>query len=79
VEDDFNQLPESIMQYHKLKFTYEKVRNSAEFSIDLRLTPWSIVLLEKPPVVQLLKNFPTFYGTRNVITMFTRALHWYLY
>jgi hypothetical protein len=26
--------------------------------------------------VQLLKNFPAFYGTRRSITMFTRALHW---
>jgi hypothetical protein len=26
--------------------------------------------------VQLLKNFPAFYGTRRFITVFTRALHW---
>jgi hypothetical protein len=25
------------------------------------VTPWSRVLLEKPPVAQLLKNFSTFY------------------
>jgi hypothetical protein len=31
---------------------------------------------EKPPIVQLLRNFPTFYGTRMFITVFTRALHW---
>jgi hypothetical protein len=42
------------------------------------LTPWSWALLEKPPVAQLLKNFPTFYGTRRFITVFTRALHWSL-
>jgi hypothetical protein len=29
------------------------------------LSPWSRVLLEKPPVAQLLKNFTTFYGTRS--------------
>jgi hypothetical protein len=28
--------------------------------------------------VQLLKNFPAFYGTRRLITVFTRALHWSL-
>jgi hypothetical protein len=28
-------------------------------------------LLEKPPIVQLLKNFPAFYGTRRFITVFT--------
>jgi hypothetical protein len=30
------------------------------------------------PVVQLLKNFSPFYGTRKFITVFTRALHWSL-
>jgi hypothetical protein len=30
----------------------------------------------EPPVMQLLKNFLTFYGTRNIIIVFTRALHW---
>jgi hypothetical protein len=38
----------------------------------------SSALLEKSPVVQPLKNFPTFYGTRRFITVFTRALHWSL-
>jgi hypothetical protein len=28
--------------------------------------------------VQLFKIFPTFYGTRRFITVFTRALHWSL-
>jgi hypothetical protein len=37
---------------------------------------WSWALLEKPPIVQLLKNFPVFYGTPRFITVFTRALHW---
>jgi hypothetical protein len=40
---------------------------------------WSWALLEKPPTVQLLKNFPAFYGTRSFITVLTRALHWSLY
>jgi hypothetical protein len=39
-------------------------------------TPRSWVLLEKPPVTQPLKKFPTFYGTRNFIAVFTRALRW---
>jgi hypothetical protein len=42
------------------------------------LTSWSWALLEKPPVTQLLKNFPTFYGIRRFITVFTGALHWCL-
>jgi hypothetical protein len=37
-----------------------------------------LALLEKLPVVQLLKNFLAFYGTRKFITVFTRALHWSL-
>jgi hypothetical protein len=39
---------------------------------------WSWALLEKLPIVQLLKNFPAFYGTRRFITVHTRALHWSL-
>jgi hypothetical protein len=35
-------------------------------------------LLKKPPIVQLLKNFAPFYGTRRFITVFTRAIHWSL-
>jgi NAD(P)-dependent dehydrogenase (short-subunit alcohol dehydrogenase family) len=30
------------------------------------------------PIMQLLKNFPAFYGTWNFITVFTRAHHWSL-
>ncbi|PNF42139.1 hypothetical protein B7P43_G10280 [Cryptotermes secundus] len=37
-----------------------------------------LALLEELPILQLLKNFPAFYGTRMFITMFTRALHWSL-
>jgi hypothetical protein len=38
----------------------------------------SCALLEEPPVVQPLKNFPAFYGTRNFNTVFTRDLYWSL-
>jgi hypothetical protein len=34
---------------------------------------WSRALLEKPPIVLLLKNFPALYGTRKFITIFTRS------
>jgi hypothetical protein len=37
-----------------------------------RLTTWRCALLQKPPIVQLLNNFPTFYGTRKFITVFIR-------
>jgi hypothetical protein len=39
---------------------------------------WNCALLEKLPVVQILKNFPPFYGTRWFITVFTRFNHWSL-
>jgi hypothetical protein len=32
------------------------------------------MLLEKPPVAQLLKNLPVFYGTLRFITLFSIAL-----
>jgi hypothetical protein len=37
---------------------------------------WSWALRKKPPILQILKNFPAFYETRGFITMVTRALHW---
>jgi hypothetical protein len=40
------------------------------------LRSWA--LLEKPAIVQLLKNFPAFYGTPRFITVFTKAHHWSL-
>jgi hypothetical protein len=39
---------------------------------------WSWTIPKKRPIVQLLKNFPSFYGTRRFITALTRALHWCL-
>jgi hypothetical protein len=42
------------------------------------LTPWSRILLQKLIVTQLVKKFPALYGTRRYITVFTRALHWFL-
>jgi len=46
---------------------------SSKWSLSFLLTPWSRVLLEKLTVFQLLKKFPTFYGTRKFITAFTSA------
>jgi hypothetical protein len=37
------------------------------------LTPWSWDLLEKSPVAQPFKNFPTFYGIRWFSAVFIRA------
>ena len=43
------------------------------------LTPWSRVLLEKLTGFQLVKKFPTFYGTRRFITAYISALHLSVY
>jgi hypothetical protein len=40
------------------------------------LTAWNWTLFEKTPAAQLLKNFPTFYGTLTFITVFIRASQW---
>ena len=37
------------------------------------ISPWSRVLLEQLTVLQLVKKFPAFYGTRRFITAFTSA------
>ena len=39
------------------------------------LTPWCRVLLEKLTGLQLVKKFPTFYGTRKFITALTSVRH----
>ena len=39
------------------------------------LTPWCRVLLQKLTGLQLVKKFPTFYGTRRFITALTSARH----
>jgi hypothetical protein len=50
----------------------------SSFSLTNQLTPWSRVLLQKPPVAQLLKKLSTLYGTRKFITVFTRVRQWSL-
>jgi hypothetical protein len=42
-------------------------------------TVWSWALLERPSVLQLLKNFSAFYGTQRFSTALTRALHFSLF
>ena len=39
------------------------------------LTPWCRVLLEKLTGLELVKRFPTFYGTRRFITALTSVRH----
>jgi hypothetical protein len=41
----------------RIRFTFRRQTNS----------------MEKPQAAQLIKNFPTFYGTRKFVTVFTRV------
>jgi hypothetical protein len=43
------------------------------FTLSLKVTAWSRVLLDKVVVAHLHKNFPAFYGTQGFITVFTKA------
>jgi hypothetical protein len=53
----------------------EAVRGISFSAFTYALTPWSRVLLEKLTGFQIVKNFPAFYGTRRLITAFTKARH----
>jgi hypothetical protein len=44
-----------------------------EYLLNHLLTPYSTVLLEKLTGLQLVKEFPAFYGTRSFIIAFTIA------
>jgi hypothetical protein len=64
--------------YHSLRMVImnrEIVLPSLRSCVYLRHTQWSRVLLEKLTGLQLVKNFPAFYGTRRFITAFTSARH----
>jgi hypothetical protein len=72
----------------KTRILYRKLNEGkSKLFVGMTLVEWhedflsSVVVtnfMEKLTVAQLLKNFPTFYGTQRFITVFTRALHWFL-
>jgi hypothetical protein len=64
----------SAMQEWPMSKYLSDVANTICQFHQLLLTLWSWVL-GKPPVVQPLNNFPTFYRTRRFIAVFIRALH----
>jgi hypothetical protein len=47
----------------------------AKQSENSKITSWSRILLEKLTVPQLVKKFPTLYGTARFIAVCTRAHH----
>ena len=69
--------------YFHLSYTFS-VKNTVELKkyllIEIYLyyyliTPWCRVLLEKLTVLQLVKKFPAFHGTRRFITALTSVRH----
>ena len=52
---------------------YSLFNISHTYLLSFLLTPWGRVLLEKLTGFQLVKKFPTFYGTRRFITPFTSS------
>jgi len=67
------------MLFQQSSSSYALSSHLSTISKTYLLTPWSRVLLEKLTSVQLVKKFPTFYGTRRFITAFTSACHLSLY
>jgi hypothetical protein len=67
-----------LLSSHQFTLTQEFPNISWHQEVYYLTYSWSSALLEKLPIVQPLKNFPTFYGTRRFITALTRALHWSL-
>jgi hypothetical protein len=43
-----------------------RLRTVRHLDNHFKLTPWGWILHEKPPVAHLLKNFPTYYGSRRL-------------
>jgi len=58
-------------KYKNLKLKVLKYNYLPNYLLTYLPTPWSRVLPEKLTVLQLVKKFPTFYGTRRFITTFT--------
>jgi hypothetical protein len=62
------------MYLRRVSNCWQSLRHGLKFITYLR----SWALLEKPLIVQPLKNFPAFHATRRFDTVFKRALHWSL-
>jgi hypothetical protein len=69
--------PMQIMHYIKSNSNFIS-RNVYYGPVQILTHSWSWALLEKLPLVSLLKNFAVFYGTRRFSTVFTRVFHWSL-
>jgi hypothetical protein len=64
----------------KARYSISILSKVKKESVTVRITHslMELSLLEKLPIVQALKKFPAFYGTKRFITVFTRVIHWSL-
>ena len=60
---------------HLLHCALVTIRVLHHMTITHLLTPWCRVLLEKLTVLQIVKKFPAFHGTRRFITALTSIRH----
>ena len=68
-----------ILHVSRIRVKYGSVLHTYLLNLlTYSLTPWSRVLLEKLTGSQLVKIFPTFYGTRKFVTAFTSSRHLFL-
>ena len=66
--------PGQVGPTHKtVRLSY--LEHSLYYLLTYLLTPWCRVLLGKLTGLQLVKKFPTFYGTRRFITALTSVRH----
>ena len=68
--------PSRFLQFHHLLIYLLFCAIQSDLAVlTYLLTPWCRVLLEKLTGLQLVKKFPTFYGTRRFITALTSVRH----
>jgi hypothetical protein len=66
---------QNLHQHYLLPDVFALLTYLLTYLLTHSLTLWSRVLLEKLTDLQLVKKFPTFYGTRRFITAFISARH----
>jgi len=66
-----SQMTDSYSEIHSAYSNVVQLSSQSEVILTYLLTPWCRVLLEKLTVLQQVKKFPAFHGTRRFITALT--------
>jgi hypothetical protein len=64
-----NRMHNPVIKIHNYRCENLKSYRELLFTIN-QPAPWNWALLEKPPIVQLLRNFSIFHGSINIITVY---------